>query len=226
MQNSNFSKALILVLFVFFGGVFHQTQAQISENRQEQSTRIMLVPQYLINNGFRIEIDRTLQEKNRWITYAPTIYYRDKESNSWFWNSNTHGVVGMGMDVFYRWYPSRSAKSGRAFLSAGGGYSFISRKFQGNRWEEYLENNLTYYRYDTDYWNASYHTINMRVTGGFHIIQRPHFSMDYYLGFGIKYAFVSKPENYIYYNNSDDSIFDADFRGFLIVTGLRLGIGW
>jgi hypothetical protein len=226
MQKTNFSKAFFLVIVFFINGFFHHAQAQISVKNQEQSTRIMLVPQYLINNGFRIEIDRSLKEKNRWITYAPTIYYRDKKSNTWFNESNVHGVAGVGMDVFYRWYPSRNSKSGRAFLSAGGGYSFISRKFKGNRWEEYLENNLTYYRYDTDYWNASYHIINLRATAGFHIIKAQYFSMDYYLGFGIKYSLVDKPENYVYYNNADDSIFDPDYRGFLIVTGLRLGIGW
>lgn len=219
------SIGLIMLLIIALASFSNNAKASDPEKNGEQKIRVMGVPQYLFINGLRVEIDKSLGDKYRWLTFAPTLYYRGQKSNSFFSNSSNYGVAGASMELFYRWYPSRRGKDGKSFVSAGGGYSFIARKMLGKRWESFTEDGIDFYRYNNDYWHTQIHSLNLRITGGFHIYNRNHFLIDYYLGLGLKYAISKRPDGFLY-PDYDNYALDSEFSGFLFVTGLRFGIGW
>jgi hypothetical protein len=184
----------------------------------------MGVPQFLFQNGIKIEIDKRLSSPQKWIILSPSFYYKDQRGNWLFGNSNVLEVKGGGLDILYRWYLKELKQQGGFYLSAGGGYRYIARKFEGNHWESFEETGLTYYRYDEASWLKETHTANLRATAGYQFVIFDHMALDFFAGIGMKISRDEIPDNILSY--TDDDVYSFGGSGYIFVGGIRLGIGW
>ncbi|MFP4289346.1 MAG: hypothetical protein ACLFQS_08810 [Bacteroidales bacterium] len=191
------------------------------EENNNQKVWIMGVPQHLFNNGIRIETDLRLKgDKNHWIVIAPAFYYRDKPGNFYSERWDTEGMEGAGINLYYRRY--MTGESETWYLSAGGGYRWVNYKMKGYRWNEFRENDLTFYVYDDDNYNVSYSTMKADAMIGFRMVPDPNFAMDVYSGFGFRYTHNMQPDN-IYKPIGGDGMNNS---GFVFLLGIRIGVGW
>lgn len=185
---------------------------------------IMGVPQYLFENGIRIEIDQRIQESQNWITWSPTIYYRGQPGSWISGNYDVQSVKGMSLEVLYRWYPAGFGRQGGVYVSGGGGYRYISQKIKGYQWDDFQQDNLTFYNYNEDTWNRISQTYSLRGIVGYQLVSNQHLGMDLYVGLGAKYSIVDKPEGAMNYFTDNYNPFSGN--GFFITGGFRMGIGW
>jgi hypothetical protein len=194
-----------------------------NEELNSNKVWVMGLPQYLFQNGIRLEIDKQLENPHNWITVSPTIYYKDKPGL--FGNRNVKSMSGAGLDLIFRWYPYGIRKKGGMYLAAGGGYRYIAQKNSGSLWETYTENNQTYIRYVDILWNKQIHTGNIRGTFGFQMLPAKNFAIDIYCGFALKMSEVKTPEGFWHYQDSYD-FYEFGYTGMMILGGIRFGIGW
>lgn len=186
-------------------------------------TRVMWVPQYLFNSGFRFEVDKKLNE-NLWIVASPTLYYKDSPDHWLYGSRNIYGRKGFSAEGWLKWYPDGQFRQ-RNYIIAGGGYTFYQRKRYGERWEGFVEDGMLYYRYDESYWNTTTQAFALRVAAGRHIYEDRHILLDAYLGLGIRYAGTSRPKGYLY-NDPEPTTIDQDYSGVIGVAGVRMGLQW
>lgn len=216
-------KKHLIYFFLAFSCIINAGAQETSES-YTPGTWVMGVPQHLFQNGIKIEIDKRLSSPQKWIILSPSFYYRDQRGNRLFGNYDVLGLKGGGLDVLYRWYIKELNEDGGFYLSAGGGYRFISRKFSGNRWESYVENDLTYYRYDEAPWYKKTHSANVRGTAGYQFILDNHMAIDFFMGYGMKLSNEITPEDIQSYG--EDDVYSFGGSGFIFVGGVRVGIGW
>lgn len=213
------SRKIILFIALLFVsmGLFSQKE------NDNQKIWIMGVPQHLFNNGIRIETDLRLKgDQNHWLIIAPTFYYRDKPGNFYSERWNIEGMEGAGVNLYYRRYMTAEAETW--YLSAGGGYRWVNYKMQGYRWDEFQENDLTFYNYNRGNYSILFSTIKADALMGFRLVPDPNFAIDFYTGFGIRYTQTIKPENTYKSINGDGTGFGHS--GFVFLFGVRIGVGW
>lgn len=216
-----FISILLLSWLVFFASAMN---AAVPETETTNKVWVMGVPQHLFQNGIRIEIDKALKSNNAWLTIAPGMYYRDKRGNYFFGNYNVHGVIGAGLDLYYRRYMSSAPSSG-LYISAGGGYRFLRQKYIGDRWETYDEHGLSYFRYDNEPWYKKIHTANVRLVTGYQFLANEHFAVDFFFGFGLRLSAVrSEPKDSFVYSGGNN--LGMSPNGVIVSAGVRIGVGW
>lgn len=191
---------------------------------------IMGVPQHLIQHGVRIEIDRPHKGNKGWITYAPTIYYRD-ENGFGISNRNRNSTLkGAGLDIIYKWFTKPGSVGGCGiYVSPGVGYRYILKETKGLVWEAYQQNDLTFYTLKHSSWNVETHTISFRAVFGFQDQMRKHTAFDYFVGTGIKLSEEKRPENTFFSKEQRDNSrnqFSYGFSGPVFIFGIRVGVGW
>lgn len=213
---------IIFACFLFLSSfVLKAGKEEINSNK----IWVMGVPQYLFQNGIRLEIDRQLENPHNWITISPSIYYKDKTGNWLLGTQMVNSMSGAGLDLIYRWYPHGIRKRGGMYIAAGVGYLYIAQKYSGSLWETYTENSLTYIRYLDSEWNKQIHTGNIRGTLGYQVLPAKNFAIDFYCGFAIKMSEVATPEGYLHYQDNYN-FYEFGYSGMMIIGGMRLGIGW
>lgn len=217
-------RILFVCLFMMLGWQgFTQTPDEVEPYRH--SSFVMGVPQHLFVNGLRIEIDKPLGNLQKWLIIAPTLYYKGKQG-SWFSSRRLmDGMEGAGLDIMYRYYPSWRAGGGGGYLSAGGGIRYLNFRYSGYRWDEYRQNDLTYYRYDTGSWNRQLTTANIKFTLGYQQVFNRHFAIDLFVGAGFKYTDAKQPADVTIIFDSNDPE-NLDYTGLLLIGGIRFGMGW
>ncbi len=217
---------LILLCTVFilpFSGI---ALAEEPATEYHHNFLIMGVPQHLFQNGIRIEFDKRLNNPRQWLTLAPTVYYRGHRGN-WIWgNYNVYSMSGAGLEVFFRRYLKDQIEPSGFYFTGGGGYRFINQEYRGDQWDVYMENDLTFYRYNNSSWNKHTHTFSLKGTIGYQTIIDRHLLLDLFMGYGFLFSSFEIPENVELASHFDNDAFSFGYTGLLFVGGIRLGIGW
>lgn len=215
------SIGLALFMILIAKGSFASTTAIVDSPYR---IWIMGVPQYLFENGIRIEIDRRIQESHNWITWSPTIYYRGQPGSWISGNYDVQSLAGMGLEVLYRWYPAGFGYQGGVYVSGGGGYRYMSQKIKGYQWDDFQQDGLTFYDYNNGIWYRISQTYSLRGIVGYQLVSNKHLGLDLYVGLGAKYSIIDKPEGAMAYFTENHNPFTGS--GFFITGGFRMGIGW
>jgi len=215
-------KKYILILLPVFWSLMSMGQGSVE--KYQHQTWVMAMPQHLFQNAIRVEIDKKLTREGAWIIFAPTVYYRGQQGTWISGNRHMYGIKGGGLDVLYRYYPNGLGRRGGIYVSAGGGYRFTDREYQGGRWDDYEENGLGYYRYDTSTWHKQTQTVILKGITGYQRIPNKHFVWDIFLGIGVKLSSDKVPDGLT--SHYTDDVYSLGGTGFLMVGGLRMGIGW
>jgi hypothetical protein len=216
---------LAVALFIIIASLPRlQAQQVVADSH---STFIMLVPQNLIQNGIAVEIDKRLKNPREWLVIAPTLYYRGQPgtyafSNSSYGDYEELNLKGGRLEVFYRYYLTQGIKR-NLYFSAGGGYRYVAREIKSETWVSYQQDGLTYYRTENLPWEQEVHSFSVKGFMGARFISDHNFSLDFYVGTGMKYSMEQKPDNA---PRNLDRVFSYGGSGFIFVGGVRMGVGW
>lgn len=168
------------------------------------------VPQYLINNGIRIDYEVRIKN-NSWIQFCPQFYLTEKGSR---YNNgdNYNEVAGVGMFAYHKIYLNKSNSPFGAYFSYGVTYNFFSIDF------DEITNSITTSE------NAEINKIGADLLIGFQTTVSQRIVLDIYTGLGGRYS------EYKYSGNTkpkyNDTYWDYGYTGNLMHLGFRIGISF
>ena len=191
---------------------------------QEKSYRYMVmgVPQHILNNSVRIEIDLAQKNSRKWLTLAPQLYYAGEDSNNNLSTQDYESLKGAGFELLSRTFLTGKNHGEGIYLSWGGGYRFVSIGIDDYIWKPYTENGLNFYRQQQAKLNINTHGLSGRVTAGYQFNLSDIMYADIFVGFGIKYTLYDRPQGS--YHTFNQNSLDYGYTGTLFVGGFRLGV--
>jgi hypothetical protein len=210
---------------------FQTIHAKLPE-KKEHNFLIMGVPQYIIANGLRIDLDIHQKESPNWLILSP-YYYFDHYSvdlmniggSEDYYDPYTYDkMTGVGMGISRKTFLSKESVSNGFYLLYGADYKYFDINGNNFTWVEYIGTDGFPYQEMKDIKYDMYiHSIGGCTSIGYQaqIISSLYF--DFYLGFGVKYAFYKSPQHVtVKYNRG---INDLGYTGTHMVGGIRIGIG-
>jgi len=205
------------------------TISSLAQEQKNEKAVLFFVPQYLITNGIRIDIDIRKPDSNKWWIISP-YYYTDGSSSSILNPDNNSGynpytyekMTGFGLGVSRKMFITKHSNKG-LYALFGVTYKYLNIKGDGYNYVETTgDDGLEYYEMqDLEY------TVNINSYSGCVVIGQQFnpfskFYIDLYLGFGLKYSTHDSPENVaVKYNRGN---LDYGYSGTQLVAGVRLGV--
>lgn len=195
--------------------------------KKRPQTWVMGVPQHLINNGMRIEIDKQLRNPANWITFSPVFYFRGQETNlvgdiivDW----NFASMLGGGLSVFLRHYPNHDSRFRGFYMKAGAGYEMIAFNQSGFKWESINRDGIDYYvPGPTEIYRNTVNSFSVRFCIGYKFHLDPHLAVDVFIGPGLRYSTQVTPGDATIVF---DRLTSRGFEGTHLAAGIRFGVGW
>jgi hypothetical protein len=199
----------------------------LSVNAYSQSktynTLIMGVPQYLVNNGLRIDIDKRIKETNNWLVISPILYL--SYHNDFSMQDDYKSVKGGGLTLSYRKMYTKSDQPVGFYISPGLCYQFVDINTDNNIWDKITDQwGQVKYDWVNKNYDARIHKIGGNITIGVQAEIYPGLLLDFFAGTGIRYSFrsYSNGEAGIRFNSS---MLGYGYSGTLFVGGFRIGVG-
>lgn len=195
-------KLRFFIVFITVLGVttnFVTAQNRIKENLLDGRSFVMLTPQYLAVKQFRVELDRKLIGRH-WISFAPH-YIQDIQQ------FQEH--QGFGLAATYKYF----LKNTNSYF--GGGLQFTHHTH--NHYALDQEGN-------TDMWmfRSTVTQYGINAVSGHYFRIYPFLFGDIYYGVGYRLANTKTSDGLFHdYNNS---FFDSNYKGFMLVVGFRIGV--
>jgi len=224
-------KKISLILILFLLNVFVPLKAQLPDQK-EYDFLIFGVPQYIISNGLRIDLDFHKKNTPNWLIVSP-YYYFDHSSvdplnlggSEDYYDPYTYDqMIGFGMGIGQKTFLSRESVSHGFYLHYSGTYKFFDIDGNNYTWVEYTgEDDLPYQGMQYLEYTMQIHSLGASATVGYQYQVLPSLYLDVFLGFGVKYSFHHSPDNVtVKYNRG---INDFGYTGTHMVGGIRIGIG-
>ncbi len=215
---------------VFFLSLAFATTAY-AQTENGYKTLIMGVPQYLIKNGVRIDIERKLSPSH-WLRVEPIIYLKDNyqmdtdgyDSDQEPFINQMYGA-GLGISSVHILYNTLQQKKRVTFyVTYGASYTLFNFNITEKVWKPYTtEDGLTFQHKVPDTYNLRTSKLGADATIGMRKELFKRLFLDIYLGFGLRYSVVNPPEGFQIPFNSN--FIDYGYSGTTLVGGVRLGVG-
>jgi len=198
----------VFILMLAFMELYGQ-QDEVA-TKHEPSKLVAFVPQYLIQNGIRIDYDLKIKD-NHWLQLAPQFYLREKGESSPDQSSEDFTqLYGGGIYLHHRRYISPAPTKSGSYLSYGLGYNYFYLSYDEKHFSNYTD------RY------TRINKLGGEVTIGLISNIQDILILDFYAGLGIRYSFIDSdadnPKRF------DDFYTGFGYTGNLILLGLRIGI--
>lgn len=195
-----------------------------AQDEEPPKVLVMGVPQYLIKNGIRIDIDVATNNKGSWWVLSPQFYINVSDLENGLRNRNIEELHGSGLSIHRKGFLSRKYAEKGAYISGGLGFQHFNILTNSERWIELSNNGLNYMELVED----DYHIfINKVLTEAIIGFQKEIFSrmyIDLYAGVGLRYSFYDQPTGSdIKFNKN---ITDYGYTGTAFIGGFRIGVGF
>ena len=181
----------------------------ISQTDSSRNKVMSFVPQYLINNGIRVDYELRIH-KNNWLQLCPQFYLTEKGSNSTSNSDNYNEVAGVGIFAYHKVYLNKRKLPFGAYFSYGATYNYFTIKF------DETNNNVTTSE------NTQINKFGGDFLIGYQTIVSERIVLDVYTGIGGRYS------NYKYSGTTrpkyNDTYWDYGYTGNLMHLGFRIGI--
>jgi hypothetical protein len=210
---------LIKVILILFTG-FIINNTNISAQEKTSQYMIMGVPQYIIDNGIRIDIDMQTSDTRNWWVFAPQ-YYIDLNGDH-FIRTHSKQMHGIGLLVYRKAFLSKKYTNKGFYLSVGLGYQYFDLLNNDGYWTNFNDDGLNYYQLSK---SDTHVYINKVLTDGiigyqFELID--HLYSDIFIGFGLRYSINEQLNGtYTKYNSN---VFDYGYTGTTFIVGMRFGV--
>jgi hypothetical protein len=204
---------LTIILFLLISPIVKAQEEEFSP----QYT-VGFVPQYLIINGLRTDIEIRLKKENHWLQVGPQVYYYENPDSYWFYD-DFNKLSGLGLDLHHKIYLGKNQPAQGPYLSYGAVYQNYSIQYSTLGWEEYEESGLTYHEYLESVKKGSIHKTGINLLFGYQLNPYERLMIDLYIGAGLRKSF----SNEIVKDRFDESMTDYNYSGTLLVIGVRFG---
>jgi hypothetical protein len=200
--------------------------------KKEHNYIVFGVPQYIISNGLRVDLDLHHKESPNWLILSP-YYYFDHQSvdlmnlggSQNYYDSYTYDkMVGAGLGISRRTFLTKESVSRGFYLQYGATYKYFDINGNNYTWVEITGTDGLPYQemHDIKYY-VYIHSISANAIVGYQTQLLPSLYIDIYVGFGVKYSIHHSPEHVtVKYNRGVD---DFGYTGTQMVGGIRFGIG-
>lgn len=210
---------IILIILVLLTSTIVFAQ---DEKPFQREKILSIVPQYVFQNGFRVDYEFTLQNNRRsWLQFSPELFISTDGNN--MTNANYKSMRGVGLEVHHKYFMKEPNERYGFYFAYGGGLQVFGIKNDQNVQYTYSEYDTNYTSYRTEEVNTTINRVLLNFVVGKQITWHKPFIIDYYLGVGFRYSMDKNLELMEMYNQS---WFDNGYSGSLLVAGLKLGFNF
>jgi len=210
---------IILIILVLLTSTIVFAQ---DEKPFQREKILSIVPQYVFQNGFRIDYEFTLQDNPQsWLQFSPELFISTDGNN--MTNSNYKSMRGVGLEVHHKYFMKEPNERYGFYFAYGGGLQVFGIKNDQSVQYTYSEYDTNYISYRTEEVNTTINRVLLNFIVGKQITRHKPFIVDYYLGVGFRYSMDKNLELMEMYNQS---WFDNGYSGSLLVAGLKLGFNF
>ncbi|MBW8333415.1 MAG: hypothetical protein K0M40_15420 [Prolixibacteraceae bacterium] len=210
---------LILVILVLLTSTIVFAQ---DEKPFQREKILSIVPQYVFQNGFRVDYEFTLQNNRKsWLQFSPELFISTDGNN--MTNANYKSMRGIGLEIHHKYFMREPSERYGYYFAYGGGLQFFGIKNDQSVQYTYSEYDTNYISYRTEEVNTTINRVLLNFVVGKQITWHKPFIVDYYLGVGFRYSMDKNLELMEMYNQS---WFDNGYSGSLLVAGLKLGFNF
>lgn len=210
---------IILVILVLLTSTIVFAQ---DEKPFQREKILSIVPQYVFQNGFRVDYEFTLQNNRKsWLQFSPELFISTDGNN--MTNANYKSMRGIGLEIHHKYFMKEPSERYGYYFAYGGGLQFFGIKNDQSVQYTYSEYDTNYISYRTEEVNTTINRVLLNFVVGKQITWHKPFIVDYYLGVGFRYSMDKNLELMEMYNQS---WFDNGYSGSLLVAGLKLGFNF
>lgn len=219
-------KKSLFIVFISIAAIMNmqaqeESKSDLSEKDQKRAqytSAIMLVPQYTLINGLRLDFEfRT--GKNA-IVIAPTFYI-DNGSGDEFtpWSDGNDEMIGGGIDLVYK---INLIDPNKIFVPYGAlGLSYDWKMVTTDGYHHYDYWDSYYYGYESK--DISIHKVGVDAMMGFQFTPVARFVIDVSGGVSGRYSIPESEKEYVE-NNLSSGITAVAFSGILPAFNVKLGL--
>lgn len=195
---------------------------------QEDTTKLKgivysFVPQYLINSGIRIDIEKQITPRS-FIQICPQFYLGEKNNNNssefyyddtyyydyYYDNDDYNKLVGGGLNIYHKVFANSNFLKKGIYFSYGLSYSY----FEIDYYEKYLNSTINA--------NAKIQKYGGDLLIGYQLFLKNKLSIDVYTGLGVRNSNMETDSGNRDRFNS--SYFGYNYTGNLMHLGFRIGL--
>jgi len=169
------------------------------------------VPQYLINRGIRIDIEKQIMPRHV-LQLCPQFYLGEKKESAEFFKEENrfNYLIGGGLNVYDKIFAFEDFKDYGLYLSYGVSYNYF--------YIEYIENTIG----NPLSAEANIHKVGADLIIGYQFFIRQIVSVDLFTGVGTRYSFMET-------TGTDNNRFNTGYYGYnytgnIMLLGFRLGV--
>ena len=205
-------KKYVLFIWLFFLFFSYQINAQ----EDTLADRIIFqVPQYMISQGIRIDLDQKINAQNQWLVISPQFY----------WAKNTQmyafdDMIGYGLDLQHKFLLSKNQSAEGVYLGYGLTYQNYYAKYHGEDWVTYHEDGVEYQTLKEKMIKQNIFKLGPNFVMGLQVELKDFLYIDAYAGMGFRIGIHAYPGR----KKFDNNIFDPGYSGIMPLAGLRAGI--
>jgi hypothetical protein len=183
---------------------------------------LSIVPQYVFQNGFRVDYEFTLRDNRKsWLQFSPELFMSTDGNN--MTSADYNSMRGIGLEVHHKYFMKEPDERFGFYFAYGGGLQFFGIKNDQNVEFIYSEYDTNYISYRTEEVNTTINRVLFNFVVGKQVVRYEPFVVDYYLGIGFRYSMDKDLELMENYNQT---WFDTGYSGSLLVAGLKLGFNF
>ena len=190
---------------------------------QKDTTKIdgliySFVPQYLINRGIRIDVEKQITSKS-FIQFCPQFYLgeqRDFNSTDIYYDDvyydddDFNKIIGGGLNIYHKIFANDDFTKNGIYFSYGASYSY----FDIDYYEEYLGSTIDA--------NGIIQKFGGDLLIGYQFFFGSKLSLDIYTGVGTRFSTMdTNGENRDRFNSNYVS---SKYQGNLLHAGIRIGL--
>ncbi len=181
-----------------------------SQDEYFKGTIYSFVPQYLINRGIRVDIEKQIKSRH-FIQLCPQFYLSEKEDDSFEIKKNSFTyLIGGGLNLYHKIFTAEQFKDYGLYLAYGLSYNYFHI--------EYLDDSST----PEVSAKGSINKIGGDLVLGYQLFYRNLLSIDVFTGLGTRVSFMDA-------DGADTDRFNTGYYGYnytgnIMLLGFRIGV--
>ncbi|MBN2485582.1 MAG: hypothetical protein JXB34_06385 [Bacteroidales bacterium] len=199
-------KKIFAVIFLLYASV----NLAFSQNQEFNKSIYSFVPQYLINRGIRVDIDKKISGRH-YLQICPQFYLSEKEGKEFVNDKNQFNfLVGGGVNAYHKIFTVDNLKYNGLYLAYGPSYNYFKIEYIDDSGDYDVTANATINKFGAD------------VLLGYQILVHEIVSFDIYTGLGTRFSFMEAGGNDT--NRFNDGYFGYNYTGNILLLGFRIGV--
>jgi hypothetical protein len=194
---------LLLLLFIPFLNVTPQ-------EGKSHETIYSFLPQYLINRGIRIDIEKQLGSRH-FLQICPQFYLSERDEDNFSLDKNRFSyIIGGGLNVYHKIFAFEEFKDYGLYLSYGISYNYFYVEYTDDSGEIDISA------------KGNIHKAGGDLILGYQFFIRKVVSVDLFTGLGTRFSYMDA-------NGADTDRFNTGYYGYnytgnILLLGLRIGV--